>query len=220
MNMPTLDALQKAGSFAALRRLAKKKSAVEQCEMCSEPLATEHQHLIQPDERKIICACDACALLFTTQEGTKLRRVPRTSRYLPGFRLSEAQWNGLMIPIELVFFFRNSVSDRIVALYPSPAGATESLLSMNLWDEISGENPVVAEMMPDVEALLVNRVGVNRGVAPAYYIAPIDKCYELVGLIRSHWHGLAGGTAVWREIAGFFARLRERAIVSQGAGRA
>ena len=36
-------------------------------------------------------------------------------------------------------------------------------------------------MQPDVEALLVNRVGGRR----LYYLAPIDVCFELVGLMRT-----------------------------------
>ena len=58
-------------------------------------------------------------------------------------------------------------------------------------------------------ALLVNRVGHVRGAAPAeYYLVPIDECYKLVGLIRTHWRGLSGGTEVWREIGAFFAALK------------
>jgi Family of unknown function (DUF5947) len=57
-----------------------------------------------------------------------------------------------------------------------------------------------------VEALLVNRVGDKR----MYFIAPIDKCYELVGTIRAHWKGLSGGEEVWREIDGFFAQLTDQ----------
>ena len=28
--------------------------------------------------------------------------------------------------------------------------------------------------------------------------APIDVCFELVGLIRMHWRGFSGGEEVWR----------------------
>ena len=59
------------------------------------------------------------------------------------------------------------------------------------------------QMQSDVEALLANRVGDAR----AYFIAPIDKCYELVGTIRKHWKGLSGGEEVWREIDEFFTGL-------------
>ena len=58
----------------------------------------------------------------------------------------------------------------------------------------------------------MNRVGHARGSSPAeYYLVPIDECYKLVGLIRSHWRGLSGGTEVWREIGAFFAALKKRA---------
>jgi hypothetical protein len=59
-------------------------------------------------------------------------------------------------------------------------------------------------MEPDVEALLVNRI---RN-ASEYYIAPIDECYKLVGLIRANWRGLSGGTEVWKEISEFFNALK------------
>ncbi len=50
----------------------------------------------------------------------------------------------------------------------------------------------------------------NRLNDPAeYYLAPIDKCYELVGLIRSNWRGLAGGPEVWQKIRDFFTELKE-----------
>jgi hypothetical protein len=99
----------------------------------------------------------------------------------------------------------------MIAMYPSPAGATESLLTFDTWDEIAANNPVLAEMESDVEALLVNRIGHSRGFTePEYYLVPIDECYKLVGLIRSHWSGLAGGTEVWRQIGEFFSGLKAR----------
>ena len=60
-------------------------------------------------------------------------------------------------------------------------------------------------MDPDVEALLVNRVSETR----EYYIAPMDQCYKLVGLIRAHWRGFSGGSEVWEKINQFFAELKE-----------
>jgi len=85
---------------------------------------------------------------------------------------------------------------------------------MEAWQRIVQCNPSLGEMERDVEALLVNRVGQSRGMAAAeYYIAPIDACYRLVGLIRMHWSGLSGGTEVWQEIGDFFAQLRAQARV-------
>ena len=218
--MPPAEKVQKAGALAGLRQLARTRMPVERCEMCSRELAPDHQHLIEPEKRKLVCACEACALLFTTQAGTKLRKLPRRIRFLPDFRMSEGLWNSLMIPIEMAFFFNSSPHGRVVAFYPSPAGPTESLLALDTWNEVVSENPALAEIIPDVEALLVNRVGAARGVPAQYYIVPIDECYKLVGLIRLHWRGLSGGTEMWREINNYFATLKAKAEVPREAAHA
>ena len=179
--------------------------------MCSAQLSPEHQHLIDPAARKLVCACDACAILFSSQGATKYRRVPRRIRFLPQFRMTDSQWDGLMVPIEMAFFFKGDTPAKVNAFYPGPAGATESLLALETWGDIENDNPAIREMEPEIEALLANRVGAARGVAAQYYIVPIDECYKLVGLIRLHWHGLSGGTEVWREVTKFFTSLKERA---------
>lgn len=211
MSAPFSPAAGNDNAFAALRQFARRRRAVEVCELCSSELAPEHQHLIEPAARKLVCACDACAILFSSQASSKFKRVPRCIRFLPEFQISEAQWDGLMIPIELAFFFKNQSSGKVSAFYPGPAGATESLLSLETWSDIEKENPVLRELQPEVEALIANRVGANRGVEAQYHIAPIDECYRLVGLIRLNWHGLSGGTEVWREVGKFFESLRARA---------
>jgi hypothetical protein len=186
--------------------------------MCSQELGADHEHLVEPANRRLICACGACAVLFEGQAGTKFRRVPRRVLFLKDFQLTNSQWDGLMVPIEMAFFFNSSPHGKIIALYPSPAGPTESLLSLDTWTDIVQSNPILNEMEADVTALLVNRVGCGRGVQPEYYLVPIDECYKLVGLIRAHWHGLSGGTEVWREIGAFFAALKKRAgFVHEGA---
>lgn len=208
-------------SFATLRQFIRERAPVEVCEMCSIRLAAAHQHLIEPVSRKLICACDACAILFSSQGETKYRRVPRRIRALPDFRLTDGQWDSLMIPIGLAFFFNSTPDERVIALYPSPAGPTESLLGLESWEEIVKDNPILNSLEPDVEALLVNRVGKDRGPsAPQYYLVPIDECYKLVGLIRAHWRGLSGGTEVWDEIRKFFAGLQQRSTSVREASHA
>ena len=194
--------------FAVLRRFVRQRAVVaERCELCSAALPGEHEHLVDLSTRKLTCACQACAILFSGKANPKYRRVPRRLRYLTDFQLSDAQWESLLIPISMAFFFNSSAAGKVIALYPSPAGATESLLDFESWDEIRRVNPVLDEMEPDTEALLVNRV---RG-ASEYYLLPIDECYKLVGLIRTHWHGLSGGTQMWEAIEVFFTELKERA---------
>ena len=52
--------------------------------------------------------------------------------------------------------------------------------------------PAARRLEPDAEALIVNRMAEPH----RYAIAPIDRCYELVGLIKSRWEGISGGRAV------------------------
>ena len=112
-----------------------------------------------------------------------------------------------MIPINMAFFFQSSAAEKVIVQYPSPAGATESLLDFDSWRELVACNPLLQQMEADTEALLVNRVQ----KAPEYFIVPIDQCYRLVGLIRTKWKGFSGGTEVWEEINGFFAEMKARA---------
>ena len=119
--------------------------------------------------------------------------------------MTDAEWESLLIPIGLAFFVNRSPDARTLAFYPGPAGCTESLLSLDAWKEIAARNPSLQEMEPDTEALLVNRMGGAR----EHYLVPLDRCYQLVGLIRLHWRGLSGGEDAWREIRQFFTALQE-----------
>jgi hypothetical protein len=191
----------------SLRRLAAQRQAVEQCDLCSAPLREGHRHLLEPAHRQLVCACDPCSILFSGHSDRRYKMVPDRILYLAGFEMPDELWDSLLVPVNMAFFFRSTPEERMVALYPSPAGATESLLGLEAWEELEVANPILREMEPDVEALLVNRVGSIR----AHYLVSIDRCYELVGLIRSGWRGLSGGTEVWKMIGGFFKDVEARA---------
>jgi hypothetical protein len=194
--------------FPLLQGLIRKRQPAERCEMCSAGLMSEHAHLVETASRRLLCSCDACAVLLSGRQDGRYRRVPRIVQFLPDFRLTDLQWESLHVPINLAFFFSCTSADRVVALFPSPAGATESFLTPEAWRDLIRNNSILGELVPDVEALLVNRVADAR----EYFRVPIDECYRLVGLIRTHWRGLAGGAAVWDEIGQFFNRLKLRSI--------
>jgi hypothetical protein len=219
--MSNLASPQLDQSFAALRRFARPRLPVQRCELCSAVLAHQHPHLIELSNRQIVCACEACSTLFDGLQGGKYKRVSRRAWSLKDFSIADGQWENLLIPINMAFFFYSSAQGRTVALYPSPAGAVESLLPLEAWSEIVSENPVLNKLEPDIEALLVNRVGHAHASSPAeYYFAPIDECFLLVGLIRTHWKGLSGGNEVWVEIAQFFAGLKAHADAVDGESHA
>jgi len=207
-----------------LRRLARRPRVEErpaptgeQCELCGERLPPEHRHLVDLSSRALMCACRACTLLFDHRAagGGHYRLVPDRRLRIVDLELDDALWDRLRIPVEMAFFFRSTQAERTVAFYPGPAGATESLLDLEAWRELEAANPVLEELEPDVEALLVSRAGDRRG----HWLVPIDECYDLVGLIRTHWSGLSGGQAVWTEIGRFFERLdgRAKAVTRDGA---
>ena len=197
-----LTAPPSKSAFAALRGFTRKRAA-ERCDLCGLALGDAHPHLLEHAEGRLLCACDACAILFYHRGEVRYSRVPSDARRLRDFQISDAQWGALMLPIDMAFFQNSTRAGRVVAYYPSPAGCTESLLDLAAWSDIARVNPEVADLHPDVETLLVNRTRERRD----YYIAPIDQCYKLVGLIRTHWRGLSGGDLVWQKIDEFFESL-------------
>lgn len=183
------------------------------CELCAAPLAFDHQHLLELEHRRVLCACNGCTILFGGNPRQRYRRIPRDVRRLRGFALDDQQWNSLLIPTRLAFFVRHSPAGRMVAQYPSAGGVMESSLEPESWRAVVEQNPVLRELEPDVEALLVNRL-----VHPAqYYRAPIDHCLRLVGILRTHWRGVSGGPEVWQHIDHFFLELRQACGEEQSA---
>ncbi len=118
--------------------------------------------------------------------------------------ITDEQWAGFQIPISLAFFMHSTVADGVVALYPSPAGATESELDLDTWQQVCAANPVLAGLEPDTEALVVNRMA----EPPQHVIVPIDVAYRLVGVVKASWEGITGGPRMRDAVAEFFQGLR------------
>ena len=209
----------------------------ERCEMCREVLSERHGHVVDLERRSLACTCRACYLLFTHEgaAGGRYRAVPEHVYHDPGRPLTDADWNELQIPVAMAFFFYNSALDRVVAGYPSPGGATECELDLAAWDRLAAAYPLLGALAPDVEAILVNRVGPGgndppqtppavplRGgpsprtpLAPPTYelfLIPVDECYSLVGELRMKWQGFDGGAEARAALATFMNGLRRRAV--------
>lgn len=198
--------------FEVLSRIANRRAASEpedeRCEMCSEHIADEHQHVVNVEGRQLMCVCRGCYLLFTEASAQlRFRAVPDRYLAFPAFALDRREWEALQIPVGLAFFFGNSAQGRTVAFYPGPAGATESELDLDGWDRIRAAEPRVDVMADDTEALLIR---VPESGAPQAYLVPIDACYEFVGRLRMLWRGFDGGQEANAFIDDFFDAVNAR----------
>ena len=205
-------ARRKALMVSGLRGLAKPKPPAgpptdtvdpqERCDLCDTSVPSDHRHMLNLYERQIVCVCESCWALRSGD--VDFRPVGSRTVWLDGFELPEELWAQFRIPIGLAFFMHSSVTDCVVAMYPSPAGATESELHFETWSRLVAMNPVLRELEPDAEALIVNRMA----DPPMFAIAPIDRCYMLVGLVKASWEGISGGAGVEQAIERYFEDLR------------
>lgn len=180
-------------------------SPYERCEMCTAPIADEHSHVVNVGTRSLLCTCRPCYLLFTHDDATlAYRAVP--DRYLSFATLAAPVWEALELPVGTAFLFVNSALERVVAFYPGPAGATESELSLQAWEQVVSAVPGLSTLKPDVEALLVH----TQAQQVEAFLVPIDVCYELVGHLRKLWRGFDGGQDVRDKLDEFFTRIRAK----------
>jgi hypothetical protein len=180
----------------------------EKCELCGRPLSDEHRHLLELNERRILCACEPCLAMKSGMEN--YCPVSTRTLWLDDFVFPDELWSAFQLPVGLAFFMRSTGTNSVVALYPSPAGATECELHLESWDKLVEMNPILLDLEADAEALVVNRmVGAHQ-----HAIVPIDECYRLVGLIKSTWQGISGGSAIEDAVPKFFDYVRDKAGVT------
>jgi hypothetical protein len=180
----------------------------EKCELCDRPLSDEHRHLLELNERRILCACEPCLAMKSGLEN--YCPVSTRTLWLDDFVFPDELWSAFQLPVGLAFFMRSTGTNSVVALYPSPAGATECELHLESWDKLVELNPILLDLESDAEALVVNRmVGAHQ-----HAIVPIDECYRLVGLIKSTWQGISGGSAIEDAVPKFFDYVRDKAGVT------
>ena len=210
-------ARRRAGFVSGLRGLARTPARTpavaasadtDVCDLCGVGISEDHRHLLALSERRIVCACEACWAM-RSGEGD-FRPTGNRTVWLSGLDVPDELWASFQIPIGLAFFMESTVTSCVVAMYPSPGGATESELHFETWNRMLELNPVLAGLEPDIEGLIANRLADS----PMYVIAPIDRCYALTGTIKAHWEGISGGSAVHDAVERFFAQLRSEATTA------
>src|SRR5947209_15411411 len=109
------------GSSAApldiLRQFARRREMrqpAEQCDLCSAEIPAEHTHLLEVSNRALICVCRPCSILFSDpgSGGGKYQLVLSRYLHLQDFQMTYAQWDNLMILVNMVYIFHNTLDKR------------------------------------------------------------------------------------------------------------
>ena len=197
-----------ASLISKLRKIATPSLVedVELCNFCGRILSPDHRHLVDLSLMKFMCTCEMC--MVTLAENSSYKPLPQRSIELINFNLTDALWSDFLIPVNMAFFVQSSARNGAIAYYPAPTGATESKLKIEAWNQLVLLNPILEDLSPDLEALLINRLD-DQG---QYYIVPIDSCYKLIGMIRVAWKGIFGGKEVNDTIRKFFIELKSKSI--------
>jgi len=164
-----------------LYRASRRGAEGDRCDLCAEPLASDHEHLFAPRERALACVCAGCALI----QIARYRRVPK--RFTPVAIDSRALLAMLGVPVGVAAILVHEDGRKVVT-YPGPAGLVEAALDEELAD--------MPPLEPEVEALVCSSLAGGGA-----WIAGIDIVFELIGELRRHWRGLTGGAEAPAAIA-------------------
>lgn len=173
--------------YAAVRR---RSSDHERCELCAIELFADHEHLFAPATRTLKCACKACVLIIPTSEASPYRAIPRGSKQIAVDGI--AAWlDRLGVPVGVAALVKRENPARITVNYPGPAGLVEADLSDDHWELLCAEVPAVADLEPEVEALVWSRLESSDG--ERVLRVGIDAVFRLIGELRQSWQGITGG---------------------------
>jgi hypothetical protein len=184
-----------------IERGAADRGQLERCDMCACAVPERHRHAVDTEQAELMCLCRPCALLFERDAASQghYRLVPERRVRLDGLEPS-----ALGVPVGLAYFVRHA-DGQVVAHYPSPLGSTTWEIDAGAWQSQVTGCPQLADLAPEVEAVLVNTVRDAR----ERWIVPLDDCFQLIALVGREWTGLSGGSRVWPQIEAFFAGLKE-----------
>jgi hypothetical protein len=169
-----------ARAMSALRRFAVRQEAAARCDLCASALGEPHHHLLEPEKRELVCACNGCALLFPESGGGRYRHIRSRALGLRGMELGEADFRALELPVRLAFLCPSRVHGRTFAIYPNPGGTTEATVPPAAWADLLAAYPVAAGIEPDVEGLLIDHLDGRKRC----FVASLDVCHYFVGLLR------------------------------------
>jgi hypothetical protein len=189
---------------------------VVECELCAEAITAEHEHLLEQDARRVFCACQACATLFSQEQqrrGPRYLRIERRAARLLDVDIDDLDWADLGVQGGLAYFTTRSRTGEVVATFPGRAGIIETFVPLKIWGELERRYPVLKGILPDVEALLVRRSARHHD----YFQVSVDHCYELAGLLRSAETPLSSPDL--SSLQSFFTRLEQRATQKRHSRR-
>lgn len=163
------------------------------CALCDADLACSHRHLFGKASRKMICACDGCALPYHTIVAGHFKLVPQAVRVLPEVYLSPRLQEQLGQGVTL--FVWDSYENRPGLLRARFTGVSLMFPRDDVTSEL-GQLPALHALEPDVEALLMHH---GRGVNECCAV-PLDMAYQLVWSIAGRQSASGLSEAVWRTV--------------------
>ena len=186
------------GLLASLGAVRACAAARDRRGLCVAPLTHDHRHAVDLKERRLLCVCRPCALLFDGDASRSASAAGARARAAdPGLpargRLAGARdpgRRGVLLPR-----VDHEQVDRDLA-EPRRSDGVRSSTTTCVGPLRAGAFAARARPRAlDVQALLVRGARAARPLQ-AFLVAPIDRCYEFVGIVRRKWRGFDGGDEV------------------------